>query len=62
MIGIEARRSPLLDKRSLEGIPDQDGVVLTIPDKNLDIMGHTSFESSSSSFCLDFPPLQLILI
>src|SRR5437588_9939216 len=62
MVGIEARRSPLLDKRGLEGIPDQDGVVLTIPDKNLDIMRHTSLESSSSSFHLDLPPLQFLLI
>jgi hypothetical protein len=62
MIGIEVRCSPLLDKRGLEGISDQDGVVLTIPDKNLDIMGYISFKSSSSLFCLDLPSLQLILI
>ena len=60
--GIEARRGLLLDKGALEGIPDQDGVVLTIPNKNLYIMGHASFESSSSSLCLDLPPLQLVLI
>ena len=62
MIGIEVRRGPLLYKGGLEGVPDQDGVILTIPDENLNIMGHTSFESSSSSFHLDLPPLQLILI
>jgi hypothetical protein len=62
MIGIEARHSLLLDKQGLEGIPDQDGVILTILDEHLDIMRHTSLESSSSSFCLDLPPLQLLLI
>jgi hypothetical protein len=62
MIGIEARRSLLLDKQGLEGIPDQDGIVLTIPDEHLNIMRYISLESSSSSFCLNLSPLQLLLI
>ena len=62
MIGVEARHGLLLDKQALEGVLDQDGVVLIISNKNLDIMGHTCFESSSSSFHLALPPLQLVLI
>ena len=35
MIGIEARGSPLLHKGGFEGVPDQESVVVTVPNGTL---------------------------
>jgi hypothetical protein len=57
MVGIEAWCSALLNEGHLEGLPDEDRVVFTIPDEYPDIWGHGSLEGTSSLLSLDFPSL-----
>ena len=54
MIGIEARGSPLLDKGGLEGVPDQERVVFTVPNEHPELMGDGSLEGSTSPLSLNF--------
>ena len=62
MVCIEAWCSALLNEGHLEGLPDENRVVLMIPDENSDIRRHGSLEGSSSLLSLDFPTLYLVLI
>ena len=62
MIGIEAWRSALLNKQCPEGLLDENRIILTVSNKNLNLLRHDSLEGSSSSLCLCLPSLQLLLI
>ena len=48
MIGVEARGSSLLDEGGLEGVPDHDGVLFTVPNEHPDLMSHCSFEGPAA--------------
>ena len=62
MIGIEARGSPLLHKGGLEGVPDQERVIFTVPNEHPELMGDGSLEGSTSPLSLNFPPLKFVLV
>jgi hypothetical protein len=62
MVRIEAWCSTLLNERGLEGFPDEDRVILTVPDEHLDFLRHDSLQSTCSSLCLSLPSLQLVFI
>jgi hypothetical protein len=62
IVGIKVRGGSLLDKRSLENIPNLDRIILTVPNEDLNIMRHTSLECTSSFLCLYLLFFQLFLI
>ena len=62
MVCIKAWHSVLLNEGCLEGLPDQDRVIFTVSDENLDVLRHGSLESSSSALSFHLPTLQLVLI
>ena len=57
MVRVAVWCSVLLNEGHLEGLPDEDKIVFTIPDENPDIWGHGSLEGTSSLLSLDLPSL-----
>ena len=62
MVGVEVRSSPLLHKRGLESVPDQEMVDFTVPNEHSELMGDGSLEGSTSSLSFDLPPPQFVLV
>jgi hypothetical protein len=62
MVCIQVWHSALLIEGSLEGLLDQDRVIFTISDENLNVLRHGSLEGSSSTLCFHLLVLQLVLI
>jgi hypothetical protein len=62
MVCIKAWHSALLNEGHLEGLPDQNRVIFTVSDENLDVLRHGSLKGSSSMLCFHLPTLYLVLI
>jgi hypothetical protein len=46
----------------LEGLPDENRIIFTVPDENLCFLRHGSLQGPSSLLCSHLPTLQLVFI